>query len=239
MAWIESHQSLARHPKTRRLARDFGCSIATAIGYLHLVWYFALDYAQDGDLARFCDADIAEAVGLDGDPTRFVQALTDAGFLDPDRRIHDWQDYAGRLVQRRQADADRKRADRARSKNGRDPDHPPDVGRTSADTSNEGAGRRGDGVRTVPNRTQPNRTNSTYTTVPTEPNQPRADARDRRNLTDRKGPTNGRTGRQPVADHRQSGRKIRTEIDMDQYRAAWQRDAPLSTLPRSRLDADG
>src|SRR6478609_2825650 len=115
MAFIESHQELARHPKTRKAARLLECSVPTVIGHLHLLWWWALDYAQDGDLAAYEPADVAEGALWDGDPARFVDALTTAGFLDPvdgQLCIHDWHDYAGRLVELRRKDAERKRAAR-------------------------------------------------------------------------------------------------------------------------------
>lgn len=49
MAWIESHQEIWRHPKTKKLARLLGVSVPTAVGHLHGIWYWALDFAQDAD----------------------------------------------------------------------------------------------------------------------------------------------------------------------------------------------
>lgn len=108
MAWIESHQELARHPKTKRLARAAGISIPAAIGHLHLLWWWALDYAQDGDLDGYSAEDIADAAEWSGgDANHFVNALESAGFLDHEEgwRIHDWHDYAGRLLEQREAKA--------------------------------------------------------------------------------------------------------------------------------------
>ncbi len=113
MAWIMSHQSLARHPKTRKLARLLGISLPDAIGRLHLLWWWALDYADDGDLSGFDDSDIADAMLWEGDPTALTAALVASGFMDEDRKIHDWWDYAGQLVERRRADAERHRRQRA------------------------------------------------------------------------------------------------------------------------------
>lgn len=152
MAWIESHQGLMHHPKTKRLARLLGVSVPTAIGHLHCLWYWALDYAQDGDLTSYDEIDVAGGALWDGDEREFSEALVKAGFVDLDPpRIHDWMDYAGMLIERRKADAERKREYRERMSRGRNRDgartsggRPADVQRTS-------------GV-TVPNRTVPNRT---------------------------------------------------------------------------------
>ena len=101
MAWIESHQELWRHPKTKKLARLLAVSVPTAIGHLHGIWYWALDFAQDGDLRRYDPEEIADAALWEGEPGRFIEALVAAGYLDQTDNgltIHDWYDYAGRLI---------------------------------------------------------------------------------------------------------------------------------------------
>ncbi len=113
MAWIESHQELADHPKTKRLMRALGVDRYTAIGVLHVLWYWALDYADDGDLGGFSDEDIADGIAWPGAPSELVRGLITAGFLDEARTIHDWDDFAGRYVAKRQANAERMRAARA------------------------------------------------------------------------------------------------------------------------------
>ena len=50
MAWIKSQQVLREHPKLKRLARRLEVSVPAALGHLHMLWWWALDYAQDGDL---------------------------------------------------------------------------------------------------------------------------------------------------------------------------------------------
>jgi hypothetical protein len=179
MAWIESHQDLRSNPKTRRAARRLGVSTAALSGHLHFLWHWALDHADDGDVSAFDPDDIADAAGWDGDPDEFFQALTDcgpgekAGFLEPDGLIgdpndgkrsplalHDWWEYAGKLVAKRRKDAERKAKARSSPAPVEAPsdatpeESPPDVPRTSD-------GRRTDGARTarVPNTTQPNPTN--------------------------------------------------------------------------------
>jgi hypothetical protein len=112
MAWIESHQSLLTHRKTIKLARLLDCSKFTVIGHLHALWWWALDNAPSGDLSSIDAADIAECAGWTGDALAFVDALADSGFLDRDGEelyVHDWDDYAGKLIEQRRASADRVR----------------------------------------------------------------------------------------------------------------------------------
>jgi DnaD/phage-associated family protein len=111
MAWIESHQGLRDNPKTRKLARLLDISVPAAIGHLQCLWWWAMDYAQDGELAKFDNEDIATAMMWGDEPETLVDALIDVRLIDKDEtglRIHDWFDYAGKLIERRANDRKRK-----------------------------------------------------------------------------------------------------------------------------------
>lgn len=133
MAWIEIHQSLTAHPKVVRFATSVKEPPVQAIGRLVMLWLWAITYADDGDLSRFGSAEIASACAWSKDPEILLKALQDARWLDG-MAIHDWMDYAGRLVEARVANKNRMREKRAKN-----------VQRT--DGARTGA--------TVPNRTQP------------------------------------------------------------------------------------
>jgi len=49
MAWIESHQSLGRHPKMVRLSARVGVCRPQVIRHLQYLWWWTLDYAPDGN----------------------------------------------------------------------------------------------------------------------------------------------------------------------------------------------
>lgn len=135
MAWIESHQSLATHRKTMVLESILSIPTVQAIGHLHLFWWWALDNAPDGNLSNIPNAVISRASQWTGDSELFVEALIKSGFIDESpRTIHDWDDFAGRLIIRRKANAERMKQSRARN---------------VSDTTIARAGA------TVPNRTQP------------------------------------------------------------------------------------
>jgi len=157
MAWIESHQTLREHPKIKKLCRLLGISKATAVGHLHMLWWWAMDYAQDGELTRYDDLEVALAAEWDGDEHVFVQALMDSRFLDVDDQhrvvIHDWPDYAGKLIERRAKNAQRMREARGV------------YVATQDDTCNARATHVSKSVE-LPNRTVPN------LTVPTTPPTP-------------------------------------------------------------------
>ena len=113
MAWIESHQEVGRHPKTKKLARLLSVSLPAAVGHLHYLWWWALDFAPTGSLGKYDEADIADAMQWDGDPATLVEALLASGYVDETDdglMIHDWAEYAGKLLERRAKDRARKRA---------------------------------------------------------------------------------------------------------------------------------
>lgn len=121
VAWIESHQELKDHPKTLKLAALLNLNRAQVVGHLHLLWWWAMSYAEDGNVQRYDVTDLAIAAGWEGDPDKFVNALKEcgpggtSGFLDDDDWLHDWDQYGGKLLAKRRADADRKREQRART----------------------------------------------------------------------------------------------------------------------------
>lgn len=165
MAWIESHQELGRHPKTKRLARLLGVSIPAAVGHLHFLWWWALDFAPDGVLEKYDKYDIAEAMAWDDDEDKLVAALLDCGYIDETEDhgliIHDWGEYAGKLLERRAKDRARKRA--AAENAG----VPPAVRGSSDGTDAEGAESRAESLVTNQPTNQPKPTVPNQPTVPT------------------------------------------------------------------------
>ena len=116
MAWIEVHQGLREHRKTYACAEMLKINCVVMVGTLVSLWLWALDNAQDGSLdgisnrtiARVCDWPEKKASDL-------ISALVECGWLDKDGeilRIHDWTDYAGRLMERREKDKVRKKKTR-------------------------------------------------------------------------------------------------------------------------------
>lgn len=116
MAWIESHQSLAYHRKMIALRADLGISKPEAIGYMHLLWWWAMDNARDGRLTGILPVVIADVVEWRGDAARFLEALVRSGFLDRDGdelTIHNWTARLGRLHSQREAKRRRDRMAKA------------------------------------------------------------------------------------------------------------------------------
>lgn len=160
MAWIESHQKTKEHPKTVSLRRRLRTSLPATIGHLHLFWWWALSYAEDGDISDIDDEIIAEACGWEGDASEFVQALISSGFVNEDRTIHDWSVYTHRI--QKQREDNRVRQQRWRENNGLVTRAKRDSALDNALVTRDSAL---DNPATGPNRTGPNRT-STPPVVP-------------------------------------------------------------------------
>lgn len=113
MAWIELHQAVWTHRKTFELASRLDLDETYAAAHVIRLWTWALDNAPEGILAGLSDRAIAFGAGWRGDVKAFVEALVGAGWLDEDRKIHDWDEYALKLIERKRANAERMRAARA------------------------------------------------------------------------------------------------------------------------------
>jgi len=141
MAWIEMHQSLITHRKTLTLADELETSTVAALGHLFCLWAWALDNAPDGSLAHVRPKTLAQAGQWRKRPEDFLGALIVAGFIDQPQdgplALHDWDEYAGRLMYQRERNKRNAKAYRHRLRAGDAPVTSPS---------------------TVPNRTEPNPT---------------------------------------------------------------------------------
>ena len=112
MAWLEIHQSLTTHRKTMYLAAILGIPRAHATGLMVTFWLWALDNAPSGDLDCLPPELIEMAAQWEGERGVLLDAMITVGFVVRDNvgmRIHDWGDYAGKLIARREKALDRMR----------------------------------------------------------------------------------------------------------------------------------
>jgi len=153
MAWIEVHQSLPGHKKTMKCAEALDIPEVYLVGHLVTLWLWALDNSTDGSLADVSNRMIAKAAQWAGDASTFVHALIGAGYLDRTEEglyIHDWWEYAGKLLSQRERN--REKQQRYRDKQKEPDDTLPESNRdiTVTATSHNPS--------TVPNSTVPNQT---------------------------------------------------------------------------------
>ena len=117
MAWIKIHQQLKDHRKVFAAADELEICHVHMIGHIVSFWLWALDNAPSGSLEGISHRMIAKAAQWEKDPELFVDALENAGFLDlrgdGELEIHDWYEYTGKLIDRREAEKQRSRRRRA------------------------------------------------------------------------------------------------------------------------------
>lgn len=112
MAWIELHQAVWSHKKTLILAAELNIKDMYAAAHMAHLWSWGLDNTPDGDLSDLPYKVIASGAGWDGEPEAFVKAAIKAGWFDETETgllIHDWDEYAGKLMERRNAERERSR----------------------------------------------------------------------------------------------------------------------------------
>ena len=115
MAWLQLHQELREHKKMFKCAEILNISRIEMIGTLVCLWLWALDNAEDGSLAGVSNRTIASVCGFpEKKAQKLVEALLQSGFLDVkedtgEYLIHDWNEYAGKLMDRRKNDRERKK----------------------------------------------------------------------------------------------------------------------------------
>ena len=101
MAWIESHDDIWEHHKTLKLMRVLNISDVAAVGHLHSLWHFVLRNAwRDANLEPWGIEGVEAAARWRGDCGVFFAAMQEIGYLD-DFEAHGWSERAGKLVQDR------------------------------------------------------------------------------------------------------------------------------------------
>lgn len=122
--WIQVYSNLLKHPKTYALADELKLTSkdvsenAVAAGMLVSLWLWAAQNATDGDLSKCSVRAIADAAEYKKNPTALVDALTKTRWLDKDRKLHDWEEYATLLndLDQRQREKTKERVQRHRAK---------------------------------------------------------------------------------------------------------------------------
>lgn len=98
MAWIESHQNLEDHPKVMLLMQKTGWNLDECIGRLHRLWWWALKYAEDGDLSKYDCSQFLVRLDPNKDPKELFHMLKEVSLVENNGMLHDWLDYAGRYL---------------------------------------------------------------------------------------------------------------------------------------------
>ena len=115
--WIQVYTNVGCHPKTARLAELLEIKCGTvqpavvAVGILVSIWSWAAQNAVDGDLGGVSPSVIADACRWKKSPQKLRDALVEAGYLDGDGKLHDWDEYHVLLM-----DAEERRREKSRKR---------------------------------------------------------------------------------------------------------------------------
>lgn len=89
--YVRVYNSFWTHRKTARLRAKLGDE---ALWLPIRLWAYAADNQPDGEFSDYTADEIALQINYTGDASSMLQALLQAGFMDPEPlRIHDWQQH--------------------------------------------------------------------------------------------------------------------------------------------------
>lgn len=124
MAWLQSHQDIAGHPKTNKFRRKLGVNVHESVGILHYIWYWAMDHAGDGDISHFSAEDIADGCQYQGNADELLEALESSGYIE-DNRLWRWDEIGGKLLISREKSKERVYKARGKKKDNSEPTSEP------------------------------------------------------------------------------------------------------------------
>lgn len=88
----------------KALARALGVELFSAIGLMEALWHFTAKYTPQGNVGKFSDQEIADAVYWGRLPDELIAALVNCRWVDEDDEhrliIHDWHDHADEAVRK-------------------------------------------------------------------------------------------------------------------------------------------
>ena len=100
MAWIEFHEGLREHWKVQRLADALGGEYLYALGAISCLWLWCVQYAQDGELKAFTDAEIRLAARTKSEKFS-KKTLIACELLNAKEQINDWRKHGIKLLESR------------------------------------------------------------------------------------------------------------------------------------------
>lgn len=122
--WIRVHANLHAKPVVFRAMESLGVRKAEAIGLLVTFWGSVSQHVVNGNIKDATDLQLEEWAGWNGKRGRFA-AFVRAKHLDEDSRVNEWDEYHGKLEDRREKDR-RRKAERRRTSSGHPADAPQD-----------------------------------------------------------------------------------------------------------------
>ena len=116
--WIRVHSNVRSLTVVWRAVECLGLPPDSAVGLLVILWGQVAQHSENGRIDNVPDAQLEGWVGWSGEPGKFARFIREKHITDG--RIREWDDYAGKLEERREKDRERKRlANLLRNSNGR------------------------------------------------------------------------------------------------------------------------
>lgn len=123
--WIPLYCALKDSPKLIRLAATLKVADRDHIrAKIENLWMWAMMQRPDGILDDFSAAEVADASGWKGNPDLWLAALTDkrhqwlVRMENGTLKIHDWDQYGGKLLRRQEASREAMKRFRDKEKTG-------------------------------------------------------------------------------------------------------------------------
>jgi hypothetical protein len=110
--YLKVHTDLFEHEKTLLVAEMLKTKTLYVGAHLVSLWTWAICNRVDGKLEGMTPGQIALAAKWEGDSGKFLSALQTAKYIDSDLSLHNWNKYAGKLIQWRTANKNRMQLDR-------------------------------------------------------------------------------------------------------------------------------
>lgn len=93
------------HVKLKRLKRLLDTPLHVAAGVLEGLWHLAAECADEGDIGKFSNEEIADHLEWPGDPNDLMDSLLKSGWVDEDDgcrlKIHDWLEHCPDFIKER------------------------------------------------------------------------------------------------------------------------------------------
>lgn len=109
--WIRVHANLAGRPVVWRAVEALGVTAHEAVGLLVQFWGSVAQHATNGRVAGLSDSQLEAWAGWTRKRGKFA-AFIRASHLDADGCVNEWEEYAGKLEDRKEKDRNRKRTRR-------------------------------------------------------------------------------------------------------------------------------
>ena len=138
--WYPTYTNFRNHPKRVLLSAETGLSVARTRSVMHELWSHCCEFHPTGTIPAAKVLTVLRLILTEAeavlDPKELLRGLLSVGFakdVGGDLMLHDWYDYAGKLIEQRAAEAEKKRNERAAGR-----------GRTAPHVQRESQGSPGD-----------------------------------------------------------------------------------------------